>query len=327
MYWTPEARNQAMLHNDINQAQKWGMIFFPINNLRNPLDMRGGDGVALKHPKNKNKIVVVSNNWGRQGLAVCDHNGTLEDTSDDKADLIYQIKTPDGLLYHKEYIMAVAEDPVTGNVWLSFDGKLMSVDLTKPVKDGIIEGEEFKAVSAEGNREPAVMSDFVYSIAFDEYNRMWVGTGNSGVYGISADRRKVIAHYDMTNSPMLSNQVDGLCWDPDGNELMIGTNMGLHSVKPDQVQAETTGTGTPMAYPTNVLPEYRGNVKFVNLPAQTVLSVTDAGGRQIKQLPAVDNGQTVWDVCDTDGQPVPQGVYTVKDVSKQVPDFRIIVSR
>ena len=125
---------------------------------------------------------------------VCDHNGTLGDASDDKADMIYQIKTPDGLLYHKEYIMAVAEDPVTGNVWLSFDGKLMSVDLTKPVKDGIIEGTEFKAVYADGSREPVVMSDFVYSIAFDEYNRMWVGTATSGVYGISADRRKVWAH-------------------------------------------------------------------------------------------------------------------------------------
>ena len=136
-----------------------------------------------------------------------------------------------------------------------------------------------------------------------------------------------MAHYDMTNSPMLSNQVDGLCWDPDGNELMIGTDMGLHSVKPDLVQAGAAGTGTPMAYPVNVLPEYRGNVKFVNLPAQTVLSVTDAGGRHIKQLPAVDNGQTIWDVCDSDGQPVHQGVYAVRDVTKQVPDFRIIVSR
>lgn len=327
MYWTPESRNEAMTAQDISKAGKWKYLTFPLADLETPLTMRGGDGVALKHPKNKNKIVVISNNWGRQGIVVCDHNGTLEDASDDKAYLIYQIKTRDGLLYHKEYIMAVAEDPVTGNVWLSFNGKLISVDLTKLVKDGIIEGTEFKAVYADGSREPAVMSDFVYSIAFDEYNRMWVGTATSGVYGISADRRKVIAHYDMTNSPMLSNQVDGLCWDPDGNELMIGTNMGLHSVKPDQVQAEATGTGTPMAYPANVLPEYRGNVKFVNLPAQTVLSVTDAGGRQIKQLPAVDNGQTVWDVCDTDGQPVPQGVYTVKDVSKQVPDFRIIVSR
>lgn len=68
-------------------------------------------------------------------------------------------------------------------------------------------------------------------------------------------------------------------------------------------------------------------MKFVNLPAQTALTVIDPEGRQIKQLPAVDNGQTVWDVCDSDGQPVPQGVYMVRDVAKQVPDFRIIVSR
>ena len=223
--------------------------------------------------------------------------------------------------------MDVAEDPLTGHIWMGFDSKLVSVDLTKPIKNGVAEGELLYVTNADGSRESTVMSDMVHCIAFDEYNRMWVGTGWSGVYGISTDRKKVFAHYDMSNSPLKSNQIDGLCWNPESKELMIGSDMGLLSVKPDKAGSTVQGIANPMAYPVNVLPEYKGTVKFVNLPVQAVLSVCDGAGRQIKQLPAVDNGQTVWDVCDSDGQPVPQGVYTVRDVARQVSDFRIIVTR
>ena len=230
-------------------------------------------------------------------------------------------------MQYNGWIMEVAEDPLTGNLWMSFDSKLVSIDLTKPVKNGIAEGEPLYVTNMDGSRESTVMSDMVHCIAFDEYNRMWVGTGDSGVYGISTDRKKVFAHYDMSNSPLKSNQIDGLCWDPESKELMIGSNMGLLSVKPDKAGSTVQGIVNPMAYPVNVLPEYKGTVKFVNLPVQTVLTVCDGTGRHIKQLPAVDNGQTTWDVCDADGQPVSQGVYTVRDVARQVSDFRIIVTR
>lgn len=327
LYWKPDSRNKAMESQDISKAGNWGRIFFPVKELINPLSLRSGDGVALKHIKNRNKIVVICNNTNSKGILICDHNGTLEDTSDDKATFIYKVKTPEGLIHYEEYMMDVTEDPLTGNLWMTFDSKLVSIDPSKPVENGVIEGEPLYVTNMDGSSESTVMSDFVHCIAFDEYNRMWVGTGNGGVYGISTDRKKMFAHYDMSNSPLKSNQIDGLCWDPESHELMIGSNMGLLSVKPDRTRATVQGIANPMAYPVNVLPEYKGTVKFVNLPVQTVLTVCDDTGRHIKQLPAVDNGQTVWDVCDTDGQPVPQGVYTVRDVARQVNEFRIIVTR
>lgn len=326
MYWTTEDRDQAMQLQDISKAQPWKRIFFPVKDLKGYMTMRGGAGVALKHPENKNKIAIINNNSGR-GIIICDHNGTLDDFADDSAKIINKINTPEGLLTYVGYMMDVAEDPLTGHIWMGFDSKLVSVDLTKPISDGVAQGELFYVTNADGSRESTVMSDMVHCIAFDEYNRMWVGTGWSGVYGISTDRKKVFAHYDMSNSPLKSNQIDGLCWDPESKELMIGSDMGLLSVKPDKSGSTVQGIANPMAYPVNVLPEYKGTVKFVNLPVQAVLSVCDGAGRQIKQLPAVDNGQTVWDVCDSDGQPVPQGVYTVRDVARQVSDFRIIVTR
>lgn len=327
MYWTPNSRNQAMEKQDVSVAENWKRLFFRIDDLKDPLSVRCGNGAALKHPKNKNKIAVISNQTNRKGIVVCDHNGTLEDTSDDKGIIIYKVKIPEGLMQYEGWIMDVAEDPLTGNLWMSFDSKLVSIDLSKPVKDGVAEGESLYVTNMDGSRESTVMSDMVHCIAFDEYNRMWVGTGWSGVYGISTDRKKVFAHYDISNSPLKSNQIDGLCWDPESHELMIGSDMGLLSVKPDKAGSTVQGIINPMAYPVNVLPEYKGTVKFVNLPVQTVLTVCDGTGRHIKQLPAVDNGQTIWDVCDADGQPVSQGVYTVRDVARQVSDFRIIVTR
>lgn len=325
-YWTAEDRSEAMKTQDITKTEKWKSIFFPIPELGDPLTLRGGAGIVLKHPENKNKIAIINNNSGK-GIIICDHNGTLDDFADDSAKIINKINTPEGLLTYSGWMMDVAEDPLTGNIWMGFDSKLVSVDLTKPISDGVAQGELLYVTNADGSRESTVMSDIAYCIAFDEYNRMWVGTGWSGVYGISTDRKKVFAHYDMSNSPLKSNQIDGLCWDPESKELMIGSDMGLLSVKPDKAGSTVQGIANPMAYPVNILPEYKGTVKFVNLPVQAVLSVCDGAGRQIKQLPAVDNGQTVWDVCDSDGQPVPQGVYTVRDVARQVSDFRIIVTR
>ena len=66
-----------------------------------------------------------------------------------------------------------------------------------------------------------------------------------------------------------------------------------------------------------------------NIPAGTILKVTDADGKTVANVPDAVNGTSYWDLRDRSGRRVPTGRYTVSDATATTgfPAMSVTVTR
>ena len=328
--WTPEARKEAIENSDYTKAGEWKKIEVDTDIWMETLI----SGLALRHPKNKYKLLSWaqgSDGIGR-ALRVYNHNGTIEDTSDDRLDVIHYFKREDGNIGTMSYINCMLEDQVTGDVLLFTNTSLYIVDFSNPVENYTIPAKTLSVNSEEGNSLALGQPFEAFTACFDEYGRLWVGTSKDGVYGFSADRSKVIAHYNVDNSPIPSNAVFGIGWNPDTKSLFVSTDMAIVEVKVN-VSVDTEGSmivaDQPFANPTFVNPEYSGTIAIYNIPTGATLRVRDAYGNTVADITDITDGTSHWNLLDYDGKRVPTGKYTITEASG-MPDFKpitILVNR
>ena len=63
-------------------------------------------------------------------------------------------------------------------------------------------------------------------------------------------------------------------------------------------------------YPNPVRPDFTGLLTITNLMSDSYLTIVNAQGTTVKQWQA-EGGTATWDCCDTTGQRMPTGLYTV----------------
>lgn len=323
-YWASSDRKNAFTNQQDSQKVAWNRISFHDGQFTGMPDLLSF-GIALKHSSNLGKLAFYYRTSG-QYVVITDHKGTLEDTSDDEINIINNFATPIGLLTNNGYINTMAEDPVTGDVIVPVASNLVRFNPNSPVTNNTIEAEIVSIKNRDGSTTPVAQNQTIYAISFDEYNRMWIGTSNNGVYGISADRKELIAHYTTDNSPLLSNCINDVCWNPDTQELFIATDGGIMSMNPYTPNAGN-GQASPSVEPTLITPDYAGTVRLHNLPSGASIIVEDEKGHQVASLAAPINRQTVWDTCDSDANLVPAGIYTFHDLSGSMEDIQLTILR
>ena len=323
-YWSPDARKGAMDNQDVAQGGEWKELFFPYDPSVT-LPGRRSIGLALRHPANRNKLVFYPKGTGHN-IIIADHKGTLNDSSDDDVLVIRNFATSIGLLTNIGYVNVIAEDPVSGDVIIPVASNLVRFNPNSPVTNNTITAEVVSIANRDGSTTPVAQNQSIYAIAFDEFNRMWIGTSHNGVYGISADRSKVIAHYTTDNTPLLSNHINDICWNPDTQELFIATDGGVMSMNP-YTPCSDSSQDSPTVEPTLVTPDYAGTIRLHGIYSGASIIVLDENGRQVASLNAPVSGRTVWDICDSDGNQVPAGVYTFHDLAGSMDDIPITVLR
>lgn len=319
--WKASDRRKALDSQDVTNFGSWTKIAAPTGHTEN-MPGRLANGYALNHPDNRNKILMYPITWG-QPIIMLDHKGTIEDCSDDEVSLLQQTATPSGLFTNNETIYTFTEDPVTGDV---IPSNLQSFNPNLPVTNNTIAGKIISIDNRDGSTTPVAQKHSILSIAFDEYNRMWIGTLMDGVYGISADRRKLIAHYTTDNSPLLSNQINDVCWNPDTKELFIATDGGIMSMNPYTPDSDN-GQDSPSVEPAYVTPDFAGVVRLNNIPAGASIIIEDQNGKIVSTLDPTAGNQAVWDTCDSNGDLVPSGIYFFHDLSGSTHDIQITILR
>lgn len=148
----------------------------------------------------------------------------------------------------------------------------------------------------------------VRNIAVDGANRKWMATA-SGVWLLSPDGDKVLANYTETNSPLFSNDVRKIAIDGSSGEVFIATAKGLISFRGTATEAEETKRKA-LVFPNPVPPGYNGTIGIKGLPENSVVKITEAGGRLVYQTRSL-GGQAVWDGRDYKGKKAATGVYLV----------------
>lgn len=321
LVWKAEDRRKPLAEADPKLERNWKSLYVP-----SELDPQVWvNGILLKHPKNRNRMLLWSqNDADLRNIRLYDFNGTVDDTSDDTISYIRSLRQPNGLewgpLFGMPYIHSMAESPITGDIVATSSKNVVIIPGGFDVVNEQVDVLLPKAVKADGTEFEAISSPTSCSAIYDEYGRLWVSSLSNGVVGYSADYSTIVGYYTSLNSPLPSDRVFGLGWNPDTKSLFISTDMGIAEVRPDCPDIANNGvTMQPFAVPTEVTPDFGGMVTIYNVPTGYTLRITDNDGNTVRVLEAADNGLAYWDLLGNDGKPVKSGKYTISDASGNAP--------
>ena len=256
------------------------------------------------------KWIVSRNN--EKGIYFFNENNTLNNTSDD----IYGFYPLSAFSVNDILYVTVDKN---NSVWITTDNGVFIIDNPlgaiqnptnppPPQKLGIISGN-LKVPFTEN----------CLSIAVDVLNQKWIGTQNNGVFHLSDDGSTLIEQFNLSNSPILSNEIKSIAIDPKTGRAYFATINGLSSVQTNAIQPvadfdKITCSPNPYLVPPKVDMRIDGlvensSVKIITLTGDIVNEFDSPGGRI-----ATWNGQ------DKKGNYVPSGIYIVvaynKDGSK-----------
>jgi len=162
-------------------------------------------------------------------------------------------------------------------------------------------------------------TEIVTAIAVDGANRKWFGTRNSGVFLTNADGTETIQSFNVTNSPLPSNEIISIVIDNQSGEVYFGTEGGVISYRGTAIRDDLY-IGPVYAFPNPVRPGYNGPITVKGVPSESVVKITDLTGNLVFEGESV-GGQITWDGNERSGQPVATGVYLVfastTDVSRK----------
>ncbi|MDE6393207.1 MAG: hypothetical protein K2L59_08080 [Muribaculaceae bacterium] len=332
-YWTPEARRASLESGDPSLAGNWKEIYVTDKTVK-PLFWTMAK--ALKHPANKGKLAASFQDCAERGtqlngsaIVIYDHKGTLDNSADDTLNTIFRLRLENGSLMTFGYVNDIQEDPLTGELILMTYTDTFIIDPSVTPENGIMPARILSVKSDVGPGCEFLSPITATSACFDEYNRLWVAAQQGGVIGMNADRTEMIAHFTTQNSPIPSDGVYGICWNPDTKSLFMSTDLGIAEVRVDAPEPVRSGILDPFITPETVGPAYAGTVAIHNIPAGATLKVADADGKTVANVPDAVNGTSYWDLRDRSGRRVPTGRYTVMDATATTdfPAMTVTVTR
>lgn len=305
-YMKPEERKAfyEAKPEDYKSLKSWTTIVLPVD------ISPSWDCVLLcgKHPKNKNRVFAFHGRASNT-LVILDHHGQPEDKDNIDYKIITHLKNNNGWKSDISRISSVAEDPLTGEIIIAALYGIYVFDPDSEVKDGVVKGDRiYLNGGSPGDIVPT--EGHYYKVLFDDEGRLWIGTRNMGIVGVNPERTEVIARYNTENSPIPSDWVVGLGWNPQSSSLMVSTDRGLAEVFPD-MPAINPLAGSPSVCPDAVSPGFNGAVEIRNLGAYQNIVINDLKGNEIRRI---ENGLSTiseWDLKDKDGVPVPSGTYMI----------------
>lgn len=237
------------------------------------------------------------------GLIFYKYGNNIETTGDDQWKLFKQGQGNGNLpsnnvlsiLKDKDNSIWVGTDDGIGIIYCS-DNALGNCEATLP----IIQQDQFAGLLFKGEQ--------VQCMAIDGANQKWIGTQN-GVWLISADAKKIIHHFTVSNSPLLSNDVKKIAVDPTTGEVYFATFSGLCSYRGIATEALVEKSNI-LVFPNPVPPQYNGKIAIRGLAENTLIKITELNGRLIHQTRSL-GGQAVWNGLDYLGNKIASGVYLV----------------
>lgn len=248
-------------------------------------------------PRNTPKLVMIPNNESLDEVSSYEFT-TLIDT--------------DGKELTPSNYTCVAEDK-DGYIWVGTNRG--AVYFTKPR----ISSAEDKAATRctrvkYTNEETGNLAYFldnvvVTTLKVDAGNRKWIGTKGNGVYVLDNDNETIVYQFNMTNSPLLSDNIYDIEINDKTGEVFIGTDKGLNSYQGEASEGKSDYSEI-YAYPNPVRPEHMDKVTIVGLMDNSNVKITDLNGNIIYQTKSL-GGQAIWNCRNASGSRVATGVYLV----------------
>lgn len=205
-------------------------------------------------------------------------------------------------------VACLAEDE-DGAIWIGTDKGIAVIYSPENIFNGSNWDAQRILIEQDGHTQILLETEEVTSIAVDGANRKWIGTAKSGVFLMSEDGTKQIHHFDITNSPLLSNEVSCITINSENGEVFFGCPNGIVSYKSTATEGGEDFKEV-YAFPNPVKHDYKGIIAIKGLFKNADIKITDITGTLIYQTKAL-GGQATWDGNNFSGERAQTGVYMV----------------
>lgn len=148
--------------------------------------------------------------------------------------------------------------------------------------------------------------EVINSVMTDGGNRIWFGT-NRGLWVFDENTSEQVALFNESNSPIPSNNVLDLVYNPSNGEVFIHTDKGLVSFRSSSSFGKSTHQNVTV-FPNPVRPGYTGLVGIKGVAKNVSIKITDVNGNLVKEITA-NGGTASWDLMDVTNTRVVTGVY------------------
>lgn len=267
--------------------------------------------LALKHSQNKNLVLVFSNIKAQTKILLLDHNGTIDNSADDRQLLIGSLNNQDGGAISQSYINYMYEDPNTGTVWFATNTGIFTIQPWKMFENPT-QARRIKVSRNDGTNMADYLLDGVdvRAIAVDGAGNKWFATQGAGVVQTSSDGTHVMRQLTTENSYLPSDKTFMACYNPASNSMMFGTMNGLAEYF---VPGASSGDNFDQVkiYPNPVRPDFVGNITIEGLLDNTLVKIVDAEGNLVKELGSPLDGVVRWNGTNLTGAYANSGVYFV----------------
>jgi len=240
------------------------------------------------------------------GVLVYDPAGTT-DNSDDKYEIL-QVEDASGNVFNQIY--SIAED-LDGNLWLGTDAGPVVYYTPERAFTSSIKVSRIKIPRNDGSglADYLLGTETITSVAIDGANRKWFGTLSSGVYFVSEDCLTQLKSFNMSDSPLLSDQIVKIAVDGENGEVWFGTAYGMISYRGTATTGEDNYSGL-YVFPNPVRETFTGVVTITGLVENSTVKITDISGNLVYEGTST-GGQLTWNMLSYKGKKVNTGVYLV----------------
>lgn len=240
------------------------------------------------------------------GILVFDDNGTLSNTSDDKKKKLGFTSGIGAIPGTEVYCLAEDRD---GEIWVGTDKGVGVFYCAENIFSSAGCDAQQILIEQDGHTQILLETQVVTCIAVDGANRKWIGTESGGVFLMSADGTEQLAHFDASNSPLLSDNITSIIIDQQSGEIFFGTSKGIVSYRGEAIEG-LDEMGDVYAFPNPVRPEYSGPIAITGLVRDADVKITDVSGNVVFKTKAL-GGQAIWDGNNFKGERAASGVYLV----------------
>lgn len=269
-----------------------------------------GEVFPLRAYNNRN-LVIASHTNSPSSFVIYDHNGTLDNTSDDRTQNIVDLINQDGGSISQDYIYNMWEDEETGTVWVATSNGVFTFQPWK-MFDNPKQARRIKVSRNDGTNLADYLLDGidVRAITTDGNGNKWFATLGAGVVQTSSDGTYVMRQLTTDNSYLPNNNTFQLCYNKAANSMMIATFDGLAEYF---VPGASSGQGfdAVKAYPNPVRPDFVGYITIEGLMDNSLVKIVDSDGNLVKELGVPYSGIARWDGTNLTGAKVNSGVYFV----------------
>ncbi|NIJ43878.1 ligand-binding sensor domain-containing protein [Wenyingzhuangia heitensis] len=241
------------------------------------------------------------------------------DNSDNKITAINELSDSGNL--PSKMVRAVVVDN-NDKVWIGTDIGLLVFDdyenlysKTKGAASKIIIEESGVPSELLGNTK-------INDIIIDKAGSKWIATDGAGIFNVSSDGQTTFNIFNITNSPLLSDNVIDLELDEDTGSIYMVTDKGV-LVYTNNSEPFGTSITSVIAYPNPAIRNQVGHEKITivakdgnGIPDGTNVKIMDVSGRLVFETNVSDSGDSqggriVWNKKNLRGNSVASGIYIV----------------